>query len=155
MNSWSMSQSSSSSISFKITKILSRFGFKVSFRPVNKIKFSSPKDPIPIENQSGIYFIPCSSCNLGYIVLNQFRVKGESIMISENFQIVLQSTIQFLIFLENWRIVQNFIHFHDTLEDLTEFNVILWYWIPQLLRNFYLYLQHFMRSYKFLSISDL
>ena len=26
------------------------FGFKVSFRPVNKIKFSSPKDPIPIEN---------------------------------------------------------------------------------------------------------
>ena len=47
--------------SFKISKILSCFGFKVSLRPVNKIKFFSPKDPIPIENLSGIYFIPCSS----------------------------------------------------------------------------------------------
>ena len=32
---------------FKIFKIFSRFGFKVSFKPVNKIKLSSPKDPIP------------------------------------------------------------------------------------------------------------
>ena len=54
-------------IAFKISIILSCFGFKVCFRPVNKIKFSSPKDPIPIENRSGIYFISCSSCNLGYI----------------------------------------------------------------------------------------
>ena len=53
--------------SFKISKILPRFSFKVSFRPINKIKFSSPKNPIPIENWSSIYFIPCSSCNLGYI----------------------------------------------------------------------------------------
>ena len=37
------------------------FDFKLSFRSVNKIKFSSLKDPISIENRSGI------SCNLGYI----------------------------------------------------------------------------------------
>ena len=55
------------SISFKIFKILSRFVFKVSLKPVNKIKFSSPKDPIPTENWCCIYFIPCSSCNLSYI----------------------------------------------------------------------------------------
>ena len=63
-------------ISFKISKILSRFGYKVSFRPVNKIKFSSPKDPIPIENRSGIYFIPCSSCNLGCIGQTRRRLKS-------------------------------------------------------------------------------
>ena len=33
---------------------------------VTKIKFSSPKDPLAIENQSRIHFIPCSCCNLGY-----------------------------------------------------------------------------------------
>ena len=49
---------------FKISEVLSRFDFKVTFRLVYKIKFSSPKDPIPIENRSGIYFIPCSFCNL-------------------------------------------------------------------------------------------
>ena len=53
-----------SSISFEISKILSHFGFKVSFKPV-KIKFSSPKDPIPVENQSDTYFAPHCSCNLG------------------------------------------------------------------------------------------
>ena len=53
-----------SSISFKISKILSCFCFKISFRHPKKIIFSSPKDPIPIENWSGIYFIPCSFCNL-------------------------------------------------------------------------------------------
>ena len=34
---------------------------------VNKIKLSSPKDFRPTENRRGIYFIPCSSCNLSYI----------------------------------------------------------------------------------------
>ena len=45
-----------SSISFKISEILSCFGVKVSFRPANKFKFSSLKDPILIENRSGNYF---------------------------------------------------------------------------------------------------
>ena len=63
------------SISFKISKILSRFGFKVSFTPVNKIKFSSLKDSVPTENRFGIYFIPCSSCNLGYIGQTRRRLK--------------------------------------------------------------------------------
>ena len=31
------------------------------------MKFSSPKDPIPIENRSVINFISCSSPNLGYV----------------------------------------------------------------------------------------
>ena len=44
-----------SSIFLKISKILSHFGFKFSFRP-NKIIFSSPKYAIPIENRSGINF---------------------------------------------------------------------------------------------------
>ena len=56
-----------SMISFKISKILSRFVFIVSFRPINKIKFSSPKNLILIDICSGIYFIPCCPCNLGYI----------------------------------------------------------------------------------------
>ena len=38
------------SISFKIFKILSHFCFKVSFKPVNKTKFSSPKDLISAKN---------------------------------------------------------------------------------------------------------
>ena len=42
-------------LSFKISKTISRFRFKVSFRPVNKIKFSSPKELIPIENRSGVH----------------------------------------------------------------------------------------------------
>ena len=41
-----------------------------------KIRFSSPKDPIPIENQNGIYFIPLSSCNLGYIGQTRRRLKA-------------------------------------------------------------------------------
>ena len=64
------------SISFKISKILSRFGFKVSFRPVNKINFFSPKDPIPIENRSGIYFISCAPCNFGCIGLTRRLLKA-------------------------------------------------------------------------------
>ena len=59
----------------ELSKILSRFGFNVSFRPINKIKFSSLKDPIPIENQNGIYFISCSSCNLGHIGQRRRRLK--------------------------------------------------------------------------------
>ena len=59
------------SISFKISKILSHFGFKVSFRSVDKMKFSSPIDLTPIENWSGTYIISYSSYNLGYI--NQTR----------------------------------------------------------------------------------
>ena len=47
-----------SSIPFKIFKFLSQFGFKVSFKPVNKIKLSSLKDPIPTENWSDTYLIP-------------------------------------------------------------------------------------------------
>ena len=39
------------------------------------IKFSSPKGSIPIENQSGIYFIPCS-CNLCYIGQTRRRLKA-------------------------------------------------------------------------------
>ena len=62
-------------ISIKISKILSRFGFKVSFKPINNIKFSSPKDPIPNENRSGICFIRCS-CNLGYIGQTRRRLKA-------------------------------------------------------------------------------
>ena len=50
----------------KISKILSRFGFKVSFKPFSKIQFSSAKDPIPTENQCGNYFISCPSSKLGY-----------------------------------------------------------------------------------------
>ena len=33
---------------------------------LSKIKFSYPKDPIPIDHRSGNCFIPCS-CNLSYI----------------------------------------------------------------------------------------
>ena len=40
-----------SSISFKISKILLHFGFKISFRLVNKLKLSFAKDLILTENQ--------------------------------------------------------------------------------------------------------
>ena len=36
------------------------------FKLVNKIKFSTNKDHILTENRCGDYFIPSSSCNLGY-----------------------------------------------------------------------------------------
>ena len=62
-------------ICFKISKILSRFGLKVSFKPANKTEFSSPKVPVPTENRSGIYFIPCLSCNLGYIDQTRRQLK--------------------------------------------------------------------------------
>ena len=60
----------------KISKILSRFSLKVSFTPVKEINFSSPKDFSPIENQSGINFVPCSSCNLIYIDQTRRRLKA-------------------------------------------------------------------------------
>ena len=41
------------------------------------MKFSSPKDLIPIENRSGIYFIPCSSCNIGYSGQTRRRLKAK------------------------------------------------------------------------------
>ena len=43
-----------SSISLKISKILSRFDFKNSSKPVTKIEFSSPKDLILTGKQSDI-----------------------------------------------------------------------------------------------------
>ena len=46
------------------------------FHTANQINFFSPKDPIPIENRNGIYFIPCSSCNLGYIGQTRRRLKA-------------------------------------------------------------------------------
>ena len=52
-----------SSLYFRISKIFLQFHLKVSFKPVNKVKFSLPKDPIPTKNECGLYFIPCS-CNL-------------------------------------------------------------------------------------------
>ena len=50
----------------KICKIFSQFGFKVSFKLVNKIKFSFLEDSILNENQCTIYFIPYTFSNLGY-----------------------------------------------------------------------------------------
>ena len=41
-----------SSISFKISEMLSCFGFEFSFKPVSKIKFYSPKSPILTQNRS-------------------------------------------------------------------------------------------------------
>ena len=61
-------------IAFKISKIVSRVVFKVSFKPVNRIKFSSLKDSIITENWSGISFILCP-CNLGYIGQTRNRLK--------------------------------------------------------------------------------
>ena len=45
-------------ILFKVPKIDSRFGFKVFFKPANKVKISPLKEPIPSENRRGIDFIP-------------------------------------------------------------------------------------------------
>ena len=54
------------------------FRFQSFFRPVNRIKFFSTKDPIPTENRSGIYFIPCSSGNFGSIGQARRRLKARS-----------------------------------------------------------------------------
>ena len=64
------------SIPFKISKIFSCFGFKISFRTVNKIKISSPKDPVPFETRSGIYCIICSSSTFGHISQTRRRPKA-------------------------------------------------------------------------------
>ena len=64
-----------STISFKISKILSHFGFNVCFKLVSKIKLSALKDPIPSENWWGIIFTSCSSCDLGYIDQTKRRLK--------------------------------------------------------------------------------
>ena len=64
------------SISFKFSKTLSRFDFIVSFRLVNKIKLFSPKDDIPSESWSGIYFISCYIWNLGYIGQTRIQLKA-------------------------------------------------------------------------------
>ena len=61
-----------------MAKILSRFNFRVIFRPTNKFCFPSLKDPVPHSNRCGIYHIPCQ-CGLGYIGQTRralkFRVK--------------------------------------------------------------------------------
>ena len=65
-----------------ITKITKRAWNKIDAIPVLnrnrifKIKFSSSKDPILIENQNGIYFIPCFPCNLGYIGQTRRQLKA-------------------------------------------------------------------------------
>ena len=64
-----------SSISFKISKIISRFGFKVSFKRVNENKIASAEDCISTENR-GTYFIPCFSFNLDYINPARRRLKA-------------------------------------------------------------------------------
>ena len=56
-----------SSISFKTLKSMHVSVSKSLLELLlNKIKFSYPKDPIPIDHRSGNCFIPCS-CNLSYI----------------------------------------------------------------------------------------
>ena len=58
---------------FKVSKILARFGFEVCFKSI--VKFSPPKDHIPFEKRSGIYFIYCFFSDLGFI--GQERTKKE------------------------------------------------------------------------------
>ena len=53
-------------MSLKISKIPSRYGFRIFVKPVNKVAFCSLKDLICTENRSGIYFIPRSFCNVVY-----------------------------------------------------------------------------------------
>lgn len=56
-----------SSLNFKISKIHSRVAFKVIYKLVNEINCLLPKDPFPVINSWGIYYIPCD-CSLGCIV---------------------------------------------------------------------------------------
>ena len=53
-------------MSYKISRILSRFGFRIVFKPVNKVCFPLPKDPIPSLDRVGFYRIPCE-CAHPYI----------------------------------------------------------------------------------------
>ena len=55
-----------SRLSYKISRILSRFGFRIVFKPVNKVCFPLPKDPIPSFDRWGVYRIPCE-CGLAYV----------------------------------------------------------------------------------------
>ena len=45
---------------------LYRFGFRIDFKPVNKVCFPLPKDPILSLDRWGVYRIPCE-CGLAYI----------------------------------------------------------------------------------------
>ena len=73
---WKKDYMNSISLLLKLRKFSTQCICVLGKQPLQTAKpFSSPKDSIPIENRSGIYFIPCSSCNLGYIGQIRRRLK--------------------------------------------------------------------------------
>ena len=77
-----------SSLCYKVSNLLSRFGFRVVFRPV-KFNFPSLRDPISVENRWSVYFNPRER-DLDYIDQTRpalrFRLK-EPIIYFTNYKI--------------------------------------------------------------------
>lgn len=55
-------------ILYKISRILSKIGYRTVFYSLQRLKsISQLKDPVPLLSRSGVYLLKCDSCNLKYV----------------------------------------------------------------------------------------